>query len=245
MKLPGKLGHASVKFLVDSGGTHNFCSLQTVRRAGLEVKEKSSREVILGDGQSKTIVLASVKAHIQIGSKYQDVIEFQVLYSSKECAILGMPWLHRQNPNINWREKSISSMDGPVKLSGETDTSLAKTRELRLNHLMLSERQLRRSLKQKQTTLFLGFISLLEMEKDDSIIESVRKSDLSISSQKQLEAVLAKYEDVFPEKLPGLAPIRGFEHDINLFDEKPVHRMPYRLSPLERQVKLQKCWNLD
>jgi hypothetical protein len=56
MKLPGKLGDASVKFLVDSGETHNFYSIQTLSRVGQEVMEKSSRKVILGDGQAKTIV---------------------------------------------------------------------------------------------------------------------------------------------------------------------------------------------
>jgi hypothetical protein len=39
IKYPGKLGDASVKVLVDSGGTHSFCSIQLLRRDGLEVME--------------------------------------------------------------------------------------------------------------------------------------------------------------------------------------------------------------
>ncbi len=36
--------------------------------------------------------------------------------------------------------------------------------------------------------------------------------------------------------MPGLPRKRGFEHEINLQDEKPVHRMPYHLSPVERET---------
>jgi hypothetical protein len=51
-----EIGWCFCKFLVDSGETHNFYSIQTLSRVGQEVMKKSSRKVILGDGQAKTIV---------------------------------------------------------------------------------------------------------------------------------------------------------------------------------------------
>jgi hypothetical protein len=84
---------------------------------------------------------------------------------------------------------------------------------------------LRRALKQKETRCFLGFLSVLEF----TVPEVVRKSNLSPNAKSRLNDLLCKYETVFPDKMPGLPLKRGFEHEINLADDKPVHRMPYSL----------------
>jgi hypothetical protein len=76
MRLPGKFGDASVEFLVDSGGTHNFCSIRTLLRAGLEVTQKLSREVILGDGQAEpscSVVLKCTFKSVQNMHLYPDI----------------------------------------------------------------------------------------------------------------------------------------------------------------------------
>jgi hypothetical protein len=71
---------------------------------------------------------------------------------------------------------------------------------------------------------------------DESISQATEKSEMSIHGKKRLQNILREYENLFPDKMPGLPPKRGFEHEIILQDEKPVHRMPNRLYPVERET---------
>jgi predicted aspartyl protease len=111
MRLPGHLGTLDVSFLVDSGGTHNVLSLQTMMDAGLEVQIPMKQDVLLGDGEARVEIVGSFTTTIRIGSKHESEVEFQVLRSRHKCAILGMPWLYDVNPRINWSDRTIFEQD--------------------------------------------------------------------------------------------------------------------------------------
>ena len=44
---------------------------------------------------------------VEIGLSYNDKITFTVFPLSKYDAILGMPWLQRHNPKIDFKNKSV------------------------------------------------------------------------------------------------------------------------------------------
>jgi transposase InsO family protein len=243
MRLPGTLSGADVLFLIDCGGTHNFVSSSVVEKAAVIMDKSGSQSVMLGDGEAHVEILGTIKGSVRIGTKYEDQIEFQVMKSHCDCAILGMPWLYDQNPRIDWRARTISpAEDGSgsfveplvADLNGQQDKN-----DHRLNELVLSERQLRRALKKSTTKCYLGFISAMDVPVDESTKEAVEKSFLSGQGQSRLVKLLQHYADVFPDRLPGLPPSRGFEHEIRLMDDEPVHSSPYRLSPLERTAMRQ------
>ncbi|XP_024010476.1 uncharacterized protein LOC112085490 [Eutrema salsugineum] len=59
----------------------------------------------------------------------------------------------------------------------------------------------------------------------------------------EVEALIKRFEDVFPEEIPpGLPPLRGIEHQIDLVPGQPLpNKAAYRINPeeskeLERQV---------
>ena len=59
--------------------------------------------------------------------------------------------------------------------------------------------------------------------------------------------VVCKYEDVFPDELPGLPPYRVVDFDIELYPgTSPISMTPHRMAPVELQelrVQLQKLLN--
>ena len=105
----------------------------------------------------------------------------------------------------------------------------------------ISAKQMSRLLKRKQVdNAFLGFV---RMVKEENVAEKYKgKSDLGAvhlwreDLPAEIKAVLNDYEDVFSKDLPpGLPPIhKGHKFKIELkHDAPPVHRLLYKLSPLE------------
>ena len=51
-----------------------------------------------------------------------------------------------------------------------------------------------------------------------------------------LSRVVCKYEDVFPDELPGLPPRRGMDFIIELHPvTSPIYMTPHRMAPVELQ----------
>ena len=153
--------------------------------------------------------------------------------------IVGMSWLVKENPHINWTRSTVVVQQGQEWIS----LPLAKLGEDMLAHLvnMIIAKQMSRLLKRKQVdNAFLGFV---RMVKEEDVVEKYKgKSDLGAvhlwrqDLPEEIKAVLKIYDDVFPKDLPPtLPPIRkGHEFKIELEDDTPpVHRPLYTLSPLE------------
>ena len=108
IKLAGTVaGHAAV-FLVDSGATGNFVSSSFVTRTGLHRSVHPSTDTVsLADGVPKPAggFLPSTPIHL---STYRDRLDLTLTELSGYDVILGMPWLDKHNPDIDWRGKIIS-----------------------------------------------------------------------------------------------------------------------------------------
>ncbi|POM76920.1 LOW QUALITY PROTEIN: Hypothetical protein PHPALM_5790 [Phytophthora palmivora] len=114
-----KLVHASVRgygdpfrVLIDSGASTNFARRQTVARNGdkyadalRESKGRGQVTVRLTDG---TVVM-SVKFE-----DFDSTESFLVLDMDKYDLILGMPWLEKHEPWIDWRGKAIGASRSAV-----------------------------------------------------------------------------------------------------------------------------------
>ena len=166
-------------------------------------------------------------------------MEARVFPQMTKPMILGMPWLVKENPHINWTRSTVVVQQGQEWIS----LPLAKQGEDTSAHLvnMISAKQMSQLFKRKQVdNAFLGFV---RMVKEDNVAEKYkRKSDLGAihlwreDLPEEIKVVLRKYDDVSPKDLPpGLPPIRkGHEFKIELEDDTPlVHRPLYKLSPLE------------
>ena len=153
--------------------------------------------------------------------------------------ILGIPWLQKENPHIDWTRGVVTVKQGQKWIQ----LPLAMQKKVPLEELvsMISAKQMSRLLKKKSATrAFVGMIRKVMETVEER--EGKSQSDLC-SSQLQREdipnkikGILKEYADVFPDELPvGLPPVRkGHEFKIDLEDDvPPVHRPLYKLIALK------------
>ena len=108
MKFRGTIhGHPAI-ILLDSGATTEFVADAFVRKHRLSpVSQSQPATVILADGSSATAtgVLASSPLRI---SSYRVALDLISVPLSGYDAILGMSWLERVNPNIDWPRRTVT-----------------------------------------------------------------------------------------------------------------------------------------
>ena len=101
LELAGRIEKRPVRMLIDSGATGNYVSAQksTARKIKIE-KEKNGKELTMADG-SKVKTLGRMRLNVRCGG-YYGILEARVFPEMSKLMILGMPWLVRENPHINW-----------------------------------------------------------------------------------------------------------------------------------------------
>ena len=153
--------------------------------------------------------------------------------------ILGITWLSKENPHIDWTQAAV------VMKKGQNWISLPLTKAQQTYPVYLateiSATRLDKMLKRKEVErAFLGIIRLVKEDRDgmetpkESMTTQKTKWDQALPSN--IGAVLEEFDDVFPQDPPlGLPPVRqGHEFKIDLEDDVPlVHRPLYKMSPLE------------
>ena len=152
--------------------------------------------------------------------------------------ILGIPWLEKANPVIDWTQRRVRvfhrGCDVTLPLIHKREAEAAAA-ELNLCTAKQMTKQVKRG-----HAVFLAVVRPAQEE------ETVEQSEGTGGTEEQkmhheempdeIKAVLHDYKDVFPSDLPpGLPPVRkGHEFRIDLEDDTPpVHRPIYKLSPLE------------
>ncbi|KAE8996977.1 hypothetical protein PR001_g19709 [Phytophthora rubi] len=117
-------GEMSLRALVDCGASNKFVRLQSLARLDFEevVMPRSLLEVRLATG----VVVRTEKRVVRVRFSYRDkkfVDEFIVPdLDDKFDMVLGMPWLARHDPVIDWTKRTIvhfgssgaTVSDGPV-----------------------------------------------------------------------------------------------------------------------------------
>jgi hypothetical protein len=96
--------------LVDSGATANFISPETVERFKLpKISLTNPRNIRMLDGSFPKNGKVWHKVSLEFTCQgIPSTAEFLVCPIGGNQAILGMPWLKDQNPNINWKEQTIT-----------------------------------------------------------------------------------------------------------------------------------------
>ena len=238
LELAARIGRRPMRVLVDSGSTGNYIDARecTARRIKIEAEDQSE-ELKMADG---TVV--KTEGRVQFVLKcggYRGQISARVFPNMNKPMILGIPWLSKENPHIDWTQATVVVNKDHQWIS----LPLAKPLQSNPVHLAneISASQANQMLKRKEVErAFLGIIRLVEEESkgmdapEESTTTQKPKWDQALPSS--IRAVLEEFDDVFPQDLPlGLPPVReGHEFKIDLEDEvPPVHRPLYKMSPLE------------
>lgn len=111
LKFTGTINDHPATILLDCGASHNFIDLKFLRRHQLHklntVTPIQKQQVTLANGVSVTAPSKLEAAPVTIES-YSDSMDFTVLPLCGMDAILGMTWLRKHNPVINWRDATVT-----------------------------------------------------------------------------------------------------------------------------------------
>ena len=103
--------------MVDSGATHNFISTVQLQQIEHDNLQHGVTGVLHWGWQALTIVLAdNSKEHaakkvtlaLQLGANAPCALDFIVVPRLNHPMILGMSWLRRFNPLIDWRTREVT-----------------------------------------------------------------------------------------------------------------------------------------
>ncbi len=100
-----------VQVLVDSGADDNFIDSDFVKRHNLAVYELAlPKEIHAIDGTLlETVTHKTEPLELVLSKNHHEFIELYVITSPLTSVILGIPWLKRHNPHIDWATATIWS----------------------------------------------------------------------------------------------------------------------------------------
>ncbi len=219
--------------LVDSGSTHDFADSAFASRQGETTVLRTSVPVEFANGEKGSATKA-VRILGRIGDHRLTVQALVMDLPNGYDMILGMPWLQKHNPQIDWLRSTIKIRDqkGTHLLSARRDPRrLATAAELGLITAK-AVRKLARQARKFVANLF--FVRPLEDDPKDP------NEDLPKDVPVPFETVIRKYRKAFRSDLPDhLPPPRVVQHTIDTGDARPVNLSAYPLShsQLEEQTK--------
>ena len=106
LELAARIGHRPMRVMVDSGSTGNYIDARecTARRIKIEAEDRSE-ELKMADG---TVV--KTEGRVQFVLKcggYRGQISARVFPNMNKPMILGIPWLSKENPHIDWTQATV------------------------------------------------------------------------------------------------------------------------------------------
>ena len=226
IQLQGRLLGVPCSCLVDSGASGNFVSSAFVKQHRLALQALAARQAVnLADGSQQHAEGQLVAAPVTL-STYSDTVDLVALPLSGYDMILGMPWLEKVNPQINWRTKSLTFHRESGRHTLQSDSTL---------HL-LSEVEVKRAVKKKQVESMFVVRYQPEAQPDSANPTVAQDSVVSASStpSSTRHPIVEEYRDVFGDLPAGLPPQRTMDHRIELVPgASPQSRPTYRMSPAE------------
>ena len=100
----------TTNIMIDSGATDDFIDRDfcITNQLPLE-KMKKPREIFVVDGKSSSagLITHTTTVPMDVGA-HREMVAFQVANLKKHEAILGMPWLRKHNPRIDWTNATIT-----------------------------------------------------------------------------------------------------------------------------------------
>ena len=149
--------------MVDSGATEDFIYQQFCVQHQFPVRRLNQpRDIFVIDGKSSSVRPITHEAIIAMDiGNHREQIRFQVANLKKHEAILGMPWLKRHNPTINWDKEQIS-----FNSEGCTEVCLKESPVVKA---IPEEEAIRENLKTKILDVHLDKIQVRKIKPDEKI----------------------------------------------------------------------------
>lgn len=209
---PGTANGNHALFLVDSGASFDYVSQSFVQKHSFEVQKASQVPVRVADGTLYNSDKVSKSVKLRIGA-FEDTLTLRVFPLLTCDIILGLPWLYKHNPSIDWRSNTLT-------IYGDRDTfTIASNRS------------------RPSATTALDVNDICTLATEDPMQELLLVDVAHPTTQQltpPLKSLLEKFSPVFTEELQYMPPERPQKHSILLNPgTTPICLPTYRMSPLE------------
>ncbi|XP_074305313.1 uncharacterized protein LOC141640409 [Silene latifolia] len=231
-----QVGDKWCSVIIDGGSCTNVASSELVSKLGLATTAHPKPYALhwLDDGNSVKVT-RQVRVGLTMGS-YEDDILCDVIPKDACHVLLGRPWqfdrdvIHRGRSNeYELKVKGKRVILKPMSAQA-VRTMNTKAKPKSNQALLINEREVKQILE-------LGEVVYLLVARENS------SSGQSFELNKLVSQLLEEYQDIFPDDLPpGLPPIRGIEHQIDLVPGASLpNKAAYRCNPeetkeLQRQI---------
>jgi RNase H-like domain found in reverse transcriptase/Reverse transcriptase (RNA-dependent DNA polymerase)/Aspartyl protease/SET domain len=223
LKLRGYFRNQPATLLIDSGASSEFIDPDFAARCGYSLLP-SDRTVKLADGSIVNARGRVTATCLLDATPRPSLVEFTATFTATPLggydAILGVTWLANHNVDIGWASRSII-----LRSPGHPPRSVRplEQQDATTQLASISIRGLRKAHRRGQVE---EVFAVMVQPADDGARTAVR------SDSPRARALIDRYADVFPDKLPNaLPPNRGVEHAIEL---KPG-AVPPTVRPLHHQ----------
>ena len=108
MVLTAVLGGQQVKVMIDCGANQSYASRTTGQRLRHYLRKKElPYSLTMANGNAARPVDSELREiQLQIG-KHEEVITLDITDLPKYDVVLGMAWLHRHNPTVDWKSRTL------------------------------------------------------------------------------------------------------------------------------------------
>ena len=235
-----------VHTIIDGGSCNNLVNVEVVKKLGLTTREHPHPYHIQWFNNSgKFKVTKTARVHFSIGS-YHDFANFDVVSMDACSLLLGRPWEFDTDAIHHGRSNKYTFMHKGKKivLLPMTPTEMVhfeheKKTNAKQKGVLNSENQ--QPIKLKTPTLLATKSDLDELHASVGLCYALvcknvySIDDTSIALPSTISNLLQEYMDVFPSEIPpGLPPVRGIEHKIDLIPGASLpNRAAYRTNPEE------------
>jgi transposase InsO family protein len=214
LALVGRLHGTEVHILVDSGAKESFVDTTMARTLRLKQRSKPIPDVVQLANGSKQTSASTTRVRIAIDDSCF-VQDLHVTSLGSYDVILGMDWLERHNPVIDWVSKTVElTLNGQV-VRWQQQTSVSSV--VQPPTCLISAMQCKKALRSGA----VGVLCYVKIASDDNSPRTVVN----------LKADLEEYADVLNSGQMGFPPARAVDHAIELLPgSEPPHRGLYRMS---------------
>jgi hypothetical protein len=208
--------------LVDSGASTNFLDDHFARKADVCISPaRSTKPIRLGNGSLCQATGTASKVPT-VYPHYFEEIDYVIMKLGKYDAVLGMTWLRKHQPLVNWAKGVFQIQDKKDETRGS---------DLQSHWLLSLEEAM-----EEQEEGDICFLALVSSEEKTPAAVDQRYAQL-----------LDEYADIAPDELPpGLPPARTVDMKIRLLPSKqPPFRPTYHLAKKELEELRQQLEDLE
>ena len=220
----GKINGRRATMLLDSGSTHDFISEEFVKRHSLATtSEPDDIHITLADGSTTSRQIVTTGDVKVVVKDFSETQHFTVFPLFRYDAILGKPWMFRNNPNINFQINEV--VLGQEHISARFDEPSGAASGSRLvESMFISGHQARNGLRS-------GAKGYLAWVTDDEGVGTSPTDQPLSQPPADMRDLLKQYDDVFPSELPNrLPPKRPVDHAIKVEEgaQPPTSLLPFQ-----------------